>query len=221
MKISTTNHVHNEAHRAFIWKYLLVLVVLLYFCDLQAQNTFTVSGTIKDNEGTPLPGATIMIKGSSTGTSTDFDGQFELQLSKSAVLEISNIGFVTQEVQVTGTQQLDIDLQLDSQSLDEVVVVGYGTESKATVTSAISTVKGEELIEVPKNYVSSKLQGRLPGVSVQTIGGQPGPELQIRIREGSSIYKSNAPLVIVDGFQRSLSDLNSNDIESIDVLKDA
>ncbi|RAV29546.1 SusC/RagA family TonB-linked outer membrane protein [Sinomicrobium soli] len=221
MKRQNTDQNYKGRNRIFIWQYAVVLAVLLSVQGILAQNTFTASGTVTDNEGNLLPGATVMIKGTSNGTSTDFDGRFELNVTPTATLVVSYIGFLSQEVVVTEDRDLEITLQTDAQALDEVVVVGYGTQSKATVTSAISTVKGEKLADVPTNTVSSKLQGRLPGVSVKTIGGQPGQELQIRIRGGSSINKSNAPLVLVDGFQRTLNDLNAEDIESIDVLKDA
>lgn len=181
-----------------------------------------ITGKITSIDGELLPGAAVLVKGTTNGTTAAADGTYSIQVpSDSVYLVYTFIGYLPEEVLAGNKTTIDIAMSPDIEMLGEIVVVGYGTQTKATVTSATSTIKGDELTSVPTNTVSSKLQGRLPGVSIRAISGQPGQEMQIRVRGGSSINKSNDPLVIIDGFQRTLNDVNSNDIESIDVLKDA
>lgn len=205
-----------------VYSFRIALFIPMMLFNLAYGQTQTITGRITGEGVEPLPGASVVIKGSTNGTTTNIDGTYTIQVpGDSARLVFSFIGYLSQEIAVRNRSTIDVVLVPDTEVLDEVVVIGYGTQTKATVTAATSTIGGDELVKVPTNTISSKLQGRLPGVSVRTISGQPGEELQIRVRGGSSINKSNDPLVIIDGFQRSLNDVNPNDIESIDILKDA
>lgn len=192
----------------------------------------TVEGVIKDQEGNPLIGVNIQVKDSSKGTASDFDGQFVLEdIDKDAILVISYIGYQTQEVEVNGLSHLEITMISDSQMLDEVVVVGYGTQKKSDLTGAVGTVRAEELQERPASSLNQSLSGRIAGVDVSSNSGRPGGRAKITIRGASSISVSNEPLYVVDGVilnadnlengSSPIDYLNPNDIESVEVLKDA
>ncbi len=191
--------------------------------ELIIQNA--VSGIIADARGVPLPGANVVEKGTSNGTQTNFDGKFSLNLaSKDAILVISYLGFLTKEFEVKGQTDVTISLVEDAESLGEIVVVGYGVKSKATLTGAVSTVKGEELAKNPVANVSNSFAGRLSGVVANNRSGEPGEDgSTIRIR-GISTDGNNSALVVIDGVANRLGGLerlNPNDIESVTVLKDA
>ena len=182
-----------------------------------------ISGTIKDEQGGGLPGASVLIKGTTIGTSTNAEGKFSLSAPTSAaILVVSYIGYAPQEVPVEGQTTIEITLQPDKATLAEVVVVGYGTQKRSDLTGAISSVKSEDLKQLPMQRVDQALQGRAPGVMVLNPSGQPGGKTTIRIRGMNSINGSNQPLVVVDGLQGvDIESLNPNDIESIEILKDA
>lgn len=193
-----------------------------YVAKLDLANTVqsTVTGTITDDNGVPLPGANIIEKGTTNGTQTDFDGNYSLNVGANAVLVVSYIGFVTQEIAVAGRTSISIQLVADAQALSEVVVVGYGTQSRATVSGAISTVGAEELGALPIATAEQALQGRAAGVTV-TNAGSPGATPVIRVR-GLGTPGDNSPLYVIDGVQTgSLAGINPSDIESINILKDA
>lgn len=182
-----------------------------------------VNGKISDEKGNPLPNITVQVKGTSTGTLTNTDGTFSLEVPAGAVLMISGIGYIKQEISVEGRTAFDIVLKEDVAGLNEVVVVGYGTQEKHKLTSAVATVSGAELNKRTATNPVSLLQGQLPGLQVTQGSGEPGNEnIVLRIR-GISTFSGagNDPLVIVDGLPGSLSVLNPNDIESVSVLKDA
>lgn len=183
-----------------------------------------VQGTITDQEGEPLIGVNVIVKGSNQGTATDLEGRFELEdIDENAVLVISYIGYQTQEVMVAGKTSLDITLLSDSQLLDEVVVVGYGTSQKKDLTGAVTRVNLDQNRLQPNVNPVQNLRGTVAGVNI-TDNGRPGSDGTIRIRGANSISASNNPLIVLDGIiysGGSLSDINSNDIESIDILKDA
>ncbi|RZL14132.1 MAG: SusC/RagA family TonB-linked outer membrane protein, partial [Hymenobacter sp.] len=185
----------------------------------------TVQGTVTDDKGSPLPGATIVLKGvAGVGVTADADGRFSLSIpDANATLVISSIGFVAQEVTLGGRTTLAIQLVADNKALDEVVVVGYGTQKRSDLTGAVGSVKASELTERPIVNVAQGLQGRVAGVDVSLNSGQPGGAPQIRIRGYSSISAGNDPLYVVDGvyWRQGITTLNPNDIESIEVLKDA
>ncbi|HEA21420.1 MAG TPA: SusC/RagA family TonB-linked outer membrane protein [Pricia antarctica] len=179
----------------------------------------TITGTVVDSEGVPLPGANVVEKGTSNGTQTDFDGNFTLEVEDGASLVISYIGFQTQEVAVDGST-VSVTLAEDAAALDEVIVTGYQTETKRETTAAVSIVKAEELAAVPSGNVEQQLQGRVAGVTVIT-NGQPGTTSQIRIR-GFGAFGGNEPLYVVDGLPVGNTEfLNPDDIETTTVLKDA
>ena len=179
-----------------------------------------VNGKVSSQEGEPLPGVSILIKGSSTGTITDMDGVYSLNVTQGDILQFSFIGFKTQEATVTTQTTLNIVLLEDLEQLEEVVVVGFGTQEKVNLTGAVSTVNAKELENRPITNASQALQG-IQGLYVNQAGGQPGRDgTSIRIRGIGTLNNSN-PLVLVDGIEFSLNDLNPNDIESISVLKDA
>jgi TonB-linked SusC/RagA family outer membrane protein len=180
----------------------------------------TVSGKVIDSFGTPLPGANVVVQGTTTGTQTDFDGNYTITADSNATLVFSYLGFVTQTIPVDGRSTIDITMAEDSQALDEVIVTGYTTETKRETTAAVSIVKAEELAAVPSGNVEQQLQGRVAGVTVLT-NGQPGTTSQIRVR-GFGAFGGNAPLYVVDGVPVENTDfLNPDDIETTTVLKDA
>jgi TonB-linked SusC/RagA family outer membrane protein len=185
----------------------------------------TIQGTITDDKGSPLPGATVVLKGvAGVGVTADADGKFSLAVpDANATLVISSVGFVTQEVTLGGKTTLAIQLVADNKALDEVVVVGYGTQKRSDLTGAVGSVKASELTERPIVNVAQGLQGRVAGVDVSLNSGQPGGAPQIRIRGYSSLSAGNDPLYVVDGifWRQGITTLNPNDIESIEVLKDA
>lgn len=182
----------------------------------------SVSGKVVDSNGEPLPGVTILVKGSSNGTSTDFDGNYSIDVENSNdVLVFSYIGFATKEVAVNNQSIINVILSESTSELDEVVVVGYGAQKKVNLTGSIATIKSDEIVQNSTANVSSALSGRLAGVITIQSSGEPGGDAaNIRIR-GLSSLNDNSPLVLVDGIPRALNNINANDIESISVLKDA
>ncbi|GHT37602.1 SusC/RagA family TonB-linked outer membrane protein [Bacteroidia bacterium] len=181
------------------------------------------SGIIKDDKGEPVIGASVAIKGSQTGAITDIDGRFSINASAGSILSVSYIGFTSKEFKLGDSAELQIVIQEDNRLLDEVVVIGYGTQRRSDVTGAISSIGENALKEVPSINISQSMQGRVAGVSIQQTGTQPGADAQIRIRGTRSLTASNDPLIIVDGipFGGKLNDIPSDDIKSVDILKDA
>ena len=181
----------------------------------------TATGIVKDKAGEPMIGVNVLVKGTTNGTITDFDGNFTINdVPSDATLVVSYIGYLTQEVK--SGQNLIIVLEEDNKTLDEVVVIGYGTVKRRDLTGAVASVTGEKLAANPVANVAQALQGQLPGVSVTSQDGRPGAGMSIRVRGGGSITQSNDPLFIVDGVQVSnIDDIPADNIESIDVLKDA
>ncbi|GGW42111.1 SusC/RagA family TonB-linked outer membrane protein [Arenibacter certesii] len=193
--------------------------------SLQKNNQdIIVKGKVTDINGSPLPGASIVEKGTSNGTQTDFEGDFSIQVKNvNASLIVSYIGFETQEVPVDGGATISIKLEENAEGLEEVVVVGYGTQKKINLTGAISIIDDEELTKRPVNNVASMLQGKLSGVMINQGSGQPGKEMtSIRIRgTGTFSGAGSNPLVIIDGIAGSLDNIDPENVESISVLKDA
>ena len=197
-------------------------MLLSVFCFVGfAQND--VTGIVKDGTGEPLIGVSVMIKGSTTGTVTDFDGNFTMKsVPSSAQLQFSYIGFQTQVVNVGNTTNFNITLLEDNTTLEDVVVIGYGTMKRKDLTGSVSSVTGDKLAAVPVSTVSEALHGKLSGVNVTAQDGRPGAAMTIRVRGGGSITQSNDPLFIVDGVAvSSIDDIPADNNESIDVLKDA
>lgn len=183
-----------------------------------------VSGIILDNNGEPIIGASILVKGTTLGTITDLDGKYSLDnVPENAMLEISYIGYKTQALKATDKNLANITLHEDTEVLDEVVVVGYGVQKKSDVSTAVSSVKAEALANNPASDFRQALVGKMPGVQVTTPSGDPEGSVSIRVRGISTVNAGSDPLYIVDGvpMERGFANLNSNDIESIEVLKDA
>ena len=203
--------------------FTLIMFITCVCFSQQTEQTINVSGNVEESDtGTPLPGVNILIKGTSLGTSTDFDGNFKLENVKiGSVLVVSYIGFKTKELLVENTNSLKIYLEGDSESLDEVVVIGYGTLTKKEITGAVSVIDSEVIEKTNPTRVEQALQGRVPGVNITSQSGSPGAALNISIR-GISTNGDNRPLILVDGnVIEDLTVLSPNDIESINVLKDA
>lgn len=183
---------------------------------------FPITGVVTDESGESLPGATVIVEGTTIGTVTDVDGRFSLDVAQGAVLVISFVGFETQKVTVGSANTLSIRMIMDSRSLEEVVVVGYGEQRKVTFTGSVSSVSGDAIRTAPVTNVSNSLVGRLPGLSSVTRSGEPGnDDSTIRIR-GTNTLGNNGALIVVDGIPgRSLARIDPNSVESITVLKDA
>ena len=183
----------------------------------------TIKGVINDEQGETIIGASVIIKGEDTGTTSDMDGRFTLEAPEGAILVISYIGYHTQEVKVRKRSLLRVVLKEDNQLLDEVVVVGYGTVKKSDLTGAVSGVSNRQYKNQPVQRVENILQGRTPGVEVTATSGMPGASMKVRVRGTTSINKSSDPLYVIDGIISSsgLDGINPSDIRSMEILKDA
>jgi TonB-dependent starch-binding outer membrane protein SusC len=203
-------------------KLLMFCISSLLFSVIAMAQDVTVNGTINDESGLPVPGATISVKGTNKATASDFDGKFQISVPSNGTLTVTFVGYVTVQEAVNGRTKLDIKLTPESQNLNEVVVVGYGTQKKSVVTGSISSVKAKDLESLPITRIEQSLQGRVSGVSIAANAGQPGSASTIRIR-GFTTLNNNDPLWVVDGViidNGGIGYLNQSDIESIEVLKD-
>ncbi|WP_303315389.1 TonB-dependent receptor [Flavivirga abyssicola] len=222
-KTMLRNAISSPKQFCFVALFLLVSQI----CFAQSN----VSGTVKDTNKLPLPGVNVLVKGTGKGVVTDFDGAFSITVSDSDVLIFSYMGYVNQEVNVNGRRSIDIIMKEDIESLDEVVVIGYGSQLKEDISGAVATVEVEDLQTIPQVSVDQMIQGRASGVSVTTNSGQPGAAVSVRIRGVNSISGSSEPLYIIDGVPvpgesvdggtSPLNSINQNDIESVNILKDA
>jgi len=215
--------------------YGLVLLLGIAFTNIAQAQDRIISGKVTSSEdGNPLPGVNVVVKGTTVGTATGTDGTYRLQVPANAeALIFSFVGFLNQEVQIGNRSTIDVILQTDQKLLSEVVVTGYSTENKREITGAISSVKGDVIENLPMQSFDRAIQGRAAGVLVQAANGVPGGAVRVRIRGVTSISAGNEPLYIVDGVQLNnagntdfvssnpLAFLNPNDIESIEILKDA
>ncbi len=205
-------------------KQLLLLFVLLLMVPIGvfAQN-MTVKGSVVDSQGEPIIGASVVEKGNnSNGVITDLEGQFSLTLRKGKRVVISYVGMETQEVDAVAGKTLKVILKDDSQAIEEIVVIGYGSKARKDLTGSVGSISGAKLAAVPVTSAAVALQGKIAGVQVTTVDGAPGADINIRVRGGTSVTQSNEPLYIVDGFQTdNINDIPPADIASIDVLKDA
>ncbi|WP_134087957.1 TonB-dependent receptor [Olivibacter sp. XZL3] len=222
----TTNYKQLGCRKSVIRSMSLFFLVSILMPMMAAGQT-TMKGTVRDTVGIPLPGVSIQVKGTGIQSSTDANGQFQLSAEADApILVFSYVGFITKEVPYAGEALLNVILNADNTSLDEVVVVGYGTQRKSDVTGAVASFSAEklQLQSMPNTSISQSLQGRIPGLSVTTTAADAeGNSNELQVRGRNSITAGNAPLVVVDGipFADQLSEINPNDIASIDVLKDA
>lgn len=202
-------------------KHLFLLLTLLSF-SLTALAQQKVTGKVKDSSGEPVIGASVVVKGNNTmGTITDFDGNFMLDVPTKSVLVISYIGYVTQEVPTAGKKSLEIILKEDTKTLDEVVVIGYGTHRKGDVTSSVASVKADNFVKGAVKDVGQLIQGKVAGLAITNPNGDPTGSTQIRLRGTNTIGGANtAPLVLIDGIPGELGTVAPEDVESVDVLKD-
>ena len=199
---------------------VITTVFFLCWATVGWGQNLSVKGSVSDTKGEPIIGASVVVKGNTTqGTITDLDGQFTLNVPSNSTLVISYIGYVTQEVPAKGT--VKVTLKEDNEMLDEVVVIGYGTQRKGDVTSAISSVKSDNFVKGAVKDVGQLIQGKVAGLAITNPNGDPAGETQIRLRGTNTIGGANtAPLVLIDGIPGSLSTVAPEDVESVDVLKD-
>lgn len=190
---------------------------------ISQQQKNMVTGVVLDPHGMPVIGANILVKGTTNGTITDMDGKFSLDVDKDAILVVSYIGFASQEIKVGNQTKLSISLKEDSEALDELVVVGYGTQKKATITGSVSALKGESIKRSGSMNVTNAFAGQVPGVIATNRSGEPGSDYSTLLIRGKGSLNDNSPLIVIDGVANrdGLERLNPNDIESISVLKDA
>ncbi len=203
---------------------LMIAVSLLSSSSLLAQDVGDlVHGKVVDSSGNPVSGASVLNVKSGKGSSADQDGNFSIRAVKGQTLQISFVGYQAARVVYRGQASLAITLLRENSSLGDVVVIGYGTQRKEAVTGSVASISGNNLREVPSANISDALQGRLPGVAIQQTSSQPGATMQIRIRGTRSLTATNDPLIVLDGipFPGNISDIDMNDVRSVDVLKDA
>jgi TonB-dependent starch-binding outer membrane protein SusC len=212
-------------------KKVLLFVLLLGSIQAWAQKSTVAGRVTSGDDGTGLPGVSIVEKGTTNGTVSDSDGNYSVSVSQNAVLVFSFVGFTSQELEVGGRTKIDVTLMSDVTALSEIVVVGYGQQEKKDVTGSLTSVSTKDFNRGVISSPQDLLTGRIAGVSVINNGGAPGSGAQIRIRGGSSLNASNDPLIVIDGFpvdnngiagsSNVLNTINPNDIESFTVLKDA
>ena len=208
---------YSESILAGVVKRILVSLLLVFVLPVLAYAQKSVKGVITDSNGEPLTGVTVIVKGTNRGVSTDIDGNFNILANNGDVLKISYVGMQNVEVKVGAKANYNIKMRESDKTLDEVVVVGYGKQKKSSLTSAVSAIKGDELLTTPSTNITSVLGGRLPGISSVQTSGEPGlDDASLRIR--GSIYTVH---YIVDGVPRDINDIDPNDIASVSVLKDA
>src|SRR5665213_2716637 len=203
--------------------FLNILFLALFASNAFSQNTVLIKGRVVNDEEGPVVGASITIKGMNGGASTDGNGDFEITAPPKSKLVITSVGYSSKDITADGNSPLTITLQKSVTDLNEVVVIGYGSQRKEAITGSVSSISGEKLNQVPSSNISDALQGRLPGVQISQTSTQPGSTMQILIRGQRSISASNAPLVVLDGipFSGSFSDIDPENVKSISVLKDA
>ena len=197
----------------------LTLVMSIFLAPLAHAQEYKITGKVIDQNASTIPGATVQVKGKPGGAATDVNGSFTISASKGDMLIVTYIGFKPHEVAVTSGKPITITLTEDNAVIDEVVVVGYGTMKKSDLTGAVSSVKNEDLKKRATSSAAEAIQGRIAGINIQKAGGNAGADIRVKIR-GVNTFGSNEPLYIIDGFPGSISSVNPNDIESMEVLKD-
>lgn len=199
-----------------------VLLLCIFFTLVGNAQNFTVSGKVSDTNGNAIPGVNITWKGTTHGVVTDADGDFQIESNDGInILKVSFIGFKNQEFVIEGNKSLNITMEEEVEGLDEVVVVGYGTQDKASIVAAISTISAEEIVSTPTSNIVTGLAGKMPGLSVMIKDGELGSEdIETYIR-GQATMNNSDPLILVDGVERSLYDIDPYDVETVNILKDA
>lgn len=196
----------------------------LFFLNIQAQDRIVTGTVISTDDTAGLPGVNVLVKGTTNGTVTDFDGNFSIKVSNpNSVLVFSYIGFTAQEVPLNNRTSINVTMTENATSLDEVVIIGYGTQIKREVTGSVQTIKAEEFADIPVSQITQKLQGRLAGVQINQTTGIPGQGMSVRIRGQLSVSGGSDPLYVVDGFpiNGDISSINPDEIQDISILKDA
>lgn len=210
--------------RRLPWEKMMFSAFFLLLLTLfaQAQN-ITVKGRVTNETGQGVPSASVTVKGTPNGVTTNNEGYYQINAPSNATLVISSVGFGSIEVDIKGRTTVDAKLSSTGTTMEQVVVIGYGTQRKEAVTGSVASIKGDALREVPASNVTQALQGRIAGVNISQTSSQPGATMQIRVRGTRSLTASNDPLVVLDGipFAGNIADINPNDVASIDILKDA
>lgn len=202
--------------KVFFSVLLLAFIPIFVFAQ-----TRTLTGTVSDTEGNTIPGVTILVVGTTSGTITDIEGKFSIDVNEGDVLRFSYIGYKTQEIEISDQRTLNVTLEAGSIDIDEVVAIGYGTQRKGDVTSAVSSVKSEDFIQGKVQDAGELIKGKVAGLTITKGNGDPNSESTIRLRGVISLEGSNTPLVLIDGIEGSLGTVAPENIASIDVLKDA
>src|ERR1035437_4851284 len=222
-KLQNSSKQQNKKVRNILTSAFSILLLFFFTFITYAQNNILVKGRITNENGEPLPRASIVVKGGTTGVSSNDNGDFEINAPANGTLIFSSVGFTSREIKVNNQTSLTVSLVAADNQMEQVVVVGYGTQKKKDVTGSVTSVNEAALREVPVSNLQGALQGRAAGLEVQTVGTTPGSGAQIRIRGTRSISGSNDPLLVVDGipYNGGLNDINPDDVASIDILKDA
>ena len=207
----------KERNHLKAWQWIFLLALLLPAAGFA--QTIQVKGTVLDGSGMTVIGASVLEKGPTNGVITDIDGNFTLNVSPTGTLVISYVGFKTQEIPINNQTSFNVTLAEDTEILDEVVVIGYGTMKKSDMTGAISSVKSDELLKRATTSPTEALQGKVAGVSVLKSGGNAGAGISVKIR-GIKTMGDNEPLYIIDGYPGDINAINPQDIESMEILKD-
>ena len=213
----------NQKNKLKVNRRVIFLFMLVFICfSLFAQSEkMVVQGYVTDAARDPLPGVTITVKGTSDGVITNVDGEYSITVSKNAILIFSYVGFVDQEIPIAGSKILNVTMEEEIGKLDEVVIVGYGTQKKVSVTGSVSNISTKELAKISTPSLSNTLGGQIPGIVTRQAIGEPGyDQAQIYIR-GFGTWTNRNPLVLVDGIERDMNTINTEEVESISVLKDA
>jgi TonB-linked SusC/RagA family outer membrane protein len=226
MKTTIVNNVRNGLRQVSTkcWSLVLVLLFVQMIVPYSANaQSSTVKGKVNNDKGEPISGASVSVKGSTRGTSTDENGNYSIEAKKRETLIISSVGFATKEIRVGDESTINIDLLTANSELEQVIVVGYGTQRKEAITGSVASINGDKMREIPAPNISQALQGRLAGVEMSQTSTRPGATMQIRIRGTRSLSADNNPLIVLDGipFIGSIADINPNDVKSIEILKDA
>ena len=207
--------------KSFSFSTFGLFLMLILSSNLYAQNDKNVTGKVTDNKGESIPGASVKIKNTTTGIATDIEGKFSLNVPNDAILTVTSVGYDDQEIAVSGRSEINIVMKTNTKELQEVVVVGYGTQRKVDITGATASVKGEELVKQPVLTATQAIQGKVAGVQIIN-SGQPGSSPVIRIRGTSTALAGTATLFVVDGvLTDDITNINTADIVNLDVLKDA
>src|SRR5690554_4501575 len=219
------NHISHFPGLVLLWFFAFLITGLPGLAQGQQKaEPVSISGTVQDTAGLPLIGAAVAIQGASSGTVTDEEGRYEISVPPGSTLVFSYLGFESQRIEVGEQTTIDVTLVEEVEALDEVVVIGYGTQRKSDLTGSVAQVSSREINAFPSTNLLQSLSGRASGVRVSQTTGAPGGGLNVRIRGTNSIQGSNEPLYVVDGFPifgNNPTVLNNTDIESIEVLKDA